>query len=808
MTSLQPKQLALGLCTLLIISFLYLKTQTVDIDRHNQLLDRIGQFKQVDAILNQHILEIRQGLLPFYDPTAERMAELDRLQGEVTERLRQLLPEPPPAFTRQTTAAQQTLAQKRNLLERFKSSNATLRNSLRYLPLATTRLTARLPAEEPEEGLGEALNRLLRDILVYNMTSEAELGSALSASTRALQHDLARYAPEVQNDLATLLSHVELVLNNKKQVDMLVQKLVTMPIAQRMDGLLQLYTAEYNRMMKSASNYRLALYGISVLLLCYTGYILFRLSLSTSTLQRTITEINQAKEALRESDQRLNDAQRMAHIGSWELDLVTGRLEWSDEVFRIFGVDPEKFEASYETFLAGIHPDDRARVSAAYAESLKNRTPYKIEHRLRMPDGTIKNVLECCKTFFDADGSPIRSVGTVQDITRQRQTEAALRRSQKMDAIGQLSGGIAHDFNNQLGVIIGYLDFLRNHFPEGEKPRQWVDTATRATLRCMDLTRQLLAFSRRQARDRTAIDLNAILRELETMIARSVTPEVSVQYFLADDLWQTETDPGEFQDAILNLVINARDAMPNGGQLLIETRNKQLEEEYALLNPGLEAGDYVQLMLSDTGTGMSKETLEHLFEPFFSTKPEGKGTGLGMAMVYGFVKRHGGYIKAYSEPGMGTTIRIYLPRSTASTASQLTQNGHKAELPTGSESILIVDDEADLLQLADLYLRDLGYRTRLAENAAQALQILAEEGPFDLLFSDVVMPGGMNGYELAEQAVQQHPALKVLLTSGFTSKTIAHNGLSRFSTHLLGKPYRKIDLAQRIRTVLGEESTA
>ncbi len=424
---------------------------------------------------------------------------------------------------------------------------------------------------------------------------------------------------------------------------------------------------------------------------------------------------------------------------------------------------------------------------------------------LRSREGKEYQIADSAAPIKNEDDEILGVILVFRDVTQQYQTEEALRRSQKMEAIGQLSGGIAHDFNNRLGVIIGYLDFLKDYFSEDEKPYQWVETASNATLRCMDLTRQLLAFSRRQGEQKKVVNINETLKELETMISRSVTPEVEVEYFLADDLWLTEIDPGEFQDAILNMAINARDAMPDGGRLLIETRNQYLDADYAVLNPEVEAGDYVQLALSDTGIGMNRETLEHVFEPFFTTKAKGRGTGLGMAMVYGFIKRYGGYIKIYSEPGVGTTMRLYLPRSRISESVDTINHSHISEIPSGKETILIVDDEIDLLQLAEHYLNDQGYRTYLAENAAQALEILAKEKGIDLLFSDVVMPGGMNGYELAQQATQQQPNLKILLSSGFTSKTIAHNGLARFAAHLLNKPYRKADLARRIRLVLDED---
>ncbi len=404
-------------------------------------------------------------------------------------------------------------------------------------------------------------------------------------------------------------------------------------------------------------------------------------------------------------------------------------------------------------------------------------------------------------------GAPIKDErGNIQgvilvfsDATSQLQTEKALRRSQKMEAIGQLSGGIAHDFNNRLGIIIGYLDILKNYVEGDEKPSKWVNTAINATLRCADLTRQLLGFSRQNIEKKIVVSITKEFKDLDNMIARSITPEIELKISIADDLWLVETDPGELHDAILNMAINARDAMPDGGQFLIEVTNSFLDDEYINLNPDISMGEYVQLVLSDTGKGMDKETIEHIFEPFYTTKSKGGGTGLGMAMVYGFTKRYGGHIRIYSEVNVGSTIRIFLPRSKKSAG--LNEFNDMDFMPTGNESILIVDDEFDLLQLASQYIGDLNYTIYTADNAEQALIILKENLTIDLLFSDVVMPGGINGYELAQLATDLNPDIKVLLTSGFTSKSMVNNK-SHFAKHLLSKPYRKIELAKRLRLVL------
>lgn len=396
---------------------------------------------------------------------------------------------------------------------------------------------------------------------------------------------------------------------------------------------------------------------------------------------------------------------------------------------------------------------------------------------------------------------------SILDITSYKETERSLQRAQKMDAVGQMAGGIAHDFNNLLGVMIGNLSFLKRELAHNEKALQRLETVDKAAQRAADLTRQLLGFSRQQAQQVYPVNINKVIKGLDNLIARSITPEIEIEQYFADDLWLTEIDPADFEDALLNLLLNARDSMSGGGKLTIETSNKVLDLAYAEKNPAVVAGDYVELVINDTGMGIVKENLERIFDPFFTTKPRGKGTGLGLSMVFGFIQRSKGHIKAYSELAIGTTIRCYLPRSTNMTEAQQFSTTDKNHLPRGQETVLTVDDEPDLLSLAQQYLEDLGYTVVTAASGRQALDILAKRPNIDLLFSDVVMPGGMNGYELAEQASALYPQLKVLLTSGYSSKILYRNGQARFKANLLNKPYNHLEIATRFRLILDKKAS-
>ncbi|MCP4041814.1 MAG: response regulator, partial [Gammaproteobacteria bacterium] len=357
---------------------------------------------------------------------------------------------------------------------------------------------------------------------------------------------------------------------------------------------------------------------------------------------------------------------------------------------------------------------------------------------------------------------------------------------------------------NILGIILGNLELLKDNITGDDKALKRVETISKSAQRAADLTKQLLGFSRRQPNEVTVTDTRRAILDMDNLIARSVTPEVEVEHDFAKDLWLTEIDSGDFQDALLNLIINARDAIPGGGRLTLETANKTLDAAYCVQNPGAIPGKYVQLAVSDSGKGIPYDQLGRIFEPFFTTKEQGKGTGLGLAMVYGFVKRSGGHIKVYSEQGIGTTFRLYLPRAKGEEQLVAATDEQPESLPHGRETILAVDDEEDLLELAQSSLEALGYRVLVATSGRQTLERLAEEPAIDLLFSDVVMPGRMNGYELAEQVTAIRPALKVLLTSGYTEKAVTHNGQARFTANLLSKPYTQPELAQRVRTMLDD----
>jgi CheY-like chemotaxis protein len=369
-----------------------------------------------------------------------------------------------------------------------------------------------------------------------------------------------------------------------------------------------------------------------------------------------------------------------------------------------------------------------------------------------------------------------------------------------MNAVGQLTGGVAHDFNNLLTVVIGNLDLAMERVQPELRPA--IEGALRASERGAALVRQMLAFSRRQTLIAEALDLNQVVAAMEQMLRRTLGEHIEIEMRLATPLWPALADRAQVESALLNLAINARDAMPGGGKLTIETDNAHLDGDYAGRHAEVAPGDYVALAVTDTGTGMTTEVLERAFEPFFTTKEVGKGTGLGLSMIYGFAKQSQGHAKIYSEVGHGTTVRLYLPRKTTATENIAApaDSDHAREL--GTETILVVEDDADVRAFVTGQLSDLGYRVIEAANGPQAQRILDSDQPLDLLFTDVVMPGGMTARELADAARAHRPGLKAVFTSGYTDNSIVHQGKLDRGVSFLSKPFRRQDLARKIRETL------
>lgn len=436
------------------------------------------------------------------------------------------------------------------------------------------------------------------------------------------------------------------------------------------------------------------------------------------------------------------------------------------------------------------------RSNRAVLESGKARS--FTDRKLTTPTG-VRTVETRMVPIANGHGSPALLLALIRDVTESKAREAQLRQLQRMDAIGRLTGGVAHDFNNLLAIIHGNSELLQDRMEQGSECAEMVSEVIGASARGAELIRRLLAFARMQHLEPEAVDLNARLPNVIGLLHRVLGENVAIRSRPTEGLWLANVDSTQVDDALVNLAINARDAMPEGGTLTIETSNVQLDEDYAAHHVEVRPGDYVMLAVSDTGTGMTQEVIDRAFEPFFTTKEEGQGTGLGLSQIFGWVKQSGGHVKLYSELGHGTTIKLYLPRAETEAAAE--QVVHELTTPKGDETILVVEDNDNVRKTVLRQLHGLGYRTVEADSGARAVELAAGGLDFDLLLTDVIMPGGMTGYQLADELRAERPGLKVLFTSGYT-ELAASSGSAARSDPLLSKPYRKQDLGRAVRTVL------
>ncbi|HEX6852816.1 MAG TPA: PAS domain S-box protein [Candidatus Polarisedimenticolaceae bacterium] len=515
---------------------------------------------------------------------------------------------------------------------------------------------------------------------------------------------------------------------------------------------------------------------------------------------RDITERKAFEAELRTRDEALRRAQRIGRVGTWEMD-AGGSLDWSEETFRIFGREAASAPPNFEQFLADVHGDDRDTVRAFVEGLAANPGERQVEYRVTARDGEIRVVLQRSGVLLGPDGGPTRVVGTIQDITELRELEQRLLHAQKMDSIGRLAGGIAHDFNNLLTAILGYTEMLEAQLSGDARLVEFVRQVRAAGERAAELTSHLLAFARKQIVQPRVVDLNGLLRDVERLLRRLLGETVELHSSLAPELGAVRIDPGRFEQVLVNLAVNARDAMPAGGTLTLETLDVHLDEEYARQHPGVVAGRYVLLAVSDTGVGMDAKTQARVFEPFFTTKQAGKGTGLGLSMVYGIVRQAGGHIWLYSEIGRGTTFKIYLPQVDVAAESTVAARPIPPSAG-GDETILLVEDEPVVRRMAADSLAALGYRVLVAADGAEATAI-ADRHPdaIDLLLTDVILPK-RSGPAIAEHVQARHPRCRVLFVSGYTANAIVHRGILDEGVRFLAKPFTPGALGRRVREVL------
>ena len=632
---------------------------------------------------------------------------------------------------------------------------------------------------------------------------------------------------------------------------------------------------------------------------------------------------------------QLDRAQWVANIGSWDVDLRLGRLNWSDQTYRIFEVDKKDFAATEAAFLEFVHPDDRAGLWAAREAWLRDGGTLSYEHRICTATGRVKVVVETAEVFYDDEGNPRFTSGVVQDVTGQREHEAEarawsrrldvaaqaarlgiweyrlqddvlnwdarmhelyglspdqapvrwsdwwrwvhpgdagavsalvdrilageedsfatefravlpesgrirhllaygklsrdsqgrpefltganvdvtdwvetreqLQQAQKLEAVGLLTGGIAHDFNNHLTVVMSCLESITAQRQDPGQVADLSEEALNAAQRLAELTSRLLVFSRKQPLQPAPVLLNDLLSDMESLIRRTIPESITIEIVRGEGLWFCEVDKTQLENAMLNLIVNARDAMPQGGTLRIATGNVLLDEEHCRQEGVTKPGDYVLLSVSDTGTGIPAELLEKIFDPFFTTKEVGRGTGLGLSMVHGFVEQSGGHIKVTSATGQGTTLRVYLPRLLSAPQRDKASRREPQPVAGGSERILIVEDDELLRKQLRWQLEKLGYQVVAAEHGDAALSVLRDDSDFHLLLTDMMLPGSYSGRQLAERVLADYPKLKVLLSSGY-SEEILRDGKLDLQLPLLSKPYRKAQLASKVRMVLdGDE---
>lgn len=511
---------------------------------------------------------------------------------------------------------------------------------------------------------------------------------------------------------------------------------------------------------------------------------------------------------LREEGERLRAVLRLASDVVYEIDLRAGTVLYSEGAVAIFGAEWEGEQPSPGIWTQSLHPEDAPQVLRQFRTFIAGRREdWRAEYRLRRSDGSYAHVRDRALALRDDEGEAFRIVGAIEDITDEVELAAKLQQAQRLEALGKLTGGVAHDFNNLLSVILANAELLADTAEDAETQAPAAQVV-QAAERGAELVRSLLAFARRQPLAPRALASASVLTELRCMLTRTLPAYIRLSVVTPDDLWPVEADPTQLQTALLNLAVNAGDAMPDGGDLVIEAENCVVDSSYAAANPDARTGEFLRLSITDSGTGMLPDVAARAFDPFFTTKPVGRGSGLGLSMVHGFVSQSGGHVTLYSEAGQGTTVRLYLPRSRQGSEAHVGSLADPAEaIPMGAgQHVVVAEDDPALRPHVARLVESLGYRVTAVADGAAALEAIRAAGDVSLLFTDVVMPGEMNGLVLAERALAHFPGLKILFTSGYSENAILRRGSLVSGARLLSKPYRRRDLGLRLHEALHEDA--
>ncbi len=534
-----------------------------------------------------------------------------------------------------------------------------------------------------------------------------------------------------------------------------------------------------------------------------SGYLTLLPSIAERALTafRTQHQLNEARKELADSEERYRELVHGVDAIVWEAEPIAWEFTFvSQRAEAILGYPVDMWLNNPGFYLNLVHPDDREEVVSYYRSATAERRDQVFEFRAIGSDGQIVWLRNLVRVIGN-DEKITRFQGLMVDITERLRMEQDLLNAQKLESVGLLAGGIAHDFNNVLTVIHGYSQLVLEDLGDANPSRADIEKIQQAAEQAASLTQQLLAFSRRQMLQPKILDLNAVIGGLEPMLRRIIGEDIDIHLQLKPDLSRTKADPGQIEQVVMNLAVNARDAMPSGGKLIIETATVNLDEACTRRHIGVTPGNYVMLAVSDTGCGMSSNVQAHIFEPFFTTKEPGKGTGLGLSTVYGIVKQSGGDIWVYSEPGKGTTFKIYLP-SIEAAVDQKSSGRTQSSALTGTETLLLVEDDQGLRELAYRILHRCGYTVLSAGNAEDAVRLCSHQGgSINLLVTDIVMPGA-NGPELSRRLTALHPDIKTLYMSGYTSGGIPHDAASNRGTAFLQKPFTEDMLTRSVREIL------